>query len=145
MMYLPSPAYMGSGIPSSTFASTRSASILGCGCWQHLIDGTDIEVTLVNQVRLLRRPKRPIAGMRFLPARLRTWVLNKILISAQRQDVMQDVVIWRRKTFRSRPLLCRSDGEIMKFRRYCEQFYSDGQLVLADERPDFGMGLTKNS
>ncbi|MDE0694740.1 MAG: Rieske 2Fe-2S domain-containing protein [Boseongicola sp.] len=101
------------------------------------IDGTDIEITLVSQVRLLRSPKRPIAGMRFLPAKLRTRILNRIMISAQRQDVMQDVDIWRRKTFRPRPLLCRSDGEIMKFRRYCEQFYPDGEPLLADERTEF--------
>lgn len=102
------------------------------------IDGTDIEITLVSQVRLLRSPKRPIAGMRFLPAKLRTRVMNKILVSAQQQDVLQDVVIWRRKTFRPRPLLCRSDGEIMKFRRYCEQFYPDGELLLGDARPESG-------
>ncbi len=101
------------------------------------IDGTDIEMTLVSQVRLLRSPKRPVAGMRFLPVKLRTRVMNKILVSAQRQDVLQDVVIWRRKTFRPRPLLCRSDGEIMKFRRYCEQFYPDGKLLLADERLEY--------
>ena len=95
-------------------------------------------MTLVSQVRLLRSPKRPIAGMRFLPVKLRTRILNKILVSAQRQDVMQDVVIWRRKTFRPRPLLCRSDGEIMKFRRYCEQFYPGGNLLLAEERLEFG-------
>ena len=101
------------------------------------VDGTDIEMTLVSQVRLLRSPKRPIAGMRFLPVKLRTRILNKILVSAQRHDVMHDVVIWRRKTFRPRPLLCRSDGEIMKFRRYCEQFYPGGQPLLADERIEF--------
>ena len=87
------------------------------------VDGTDVEMTLVNQVRLLRRPKRPVAGMRFLPVGLRTRLLNRILASAQRKDVMQDVAIWRGKTYRPRPRLCRSDGEIMKFRRYCEQFY----------------------
>ena len=109
------------------------------------IDGTDIEVTLVSQVRLLRSPKRPIAGMRFFPLGLRTWILNKILISAQRHDVMQDVVIWRRKTFRPRPLLCRSDGEIMKFRRYCEQFYPGGKLLLADERLEFKKSANSSS
>ena len=91
------------------------------------VDGTDIEMTLVSQTRLLRRPKRPVAGMRFLPVRLRTWLLNRILASAQRKDVLQDVAIWSRKTFLPRPLLCRSDGETMKFRRYCEQFYPNGQ------------------
>ena len=61
-------------------------------------DGTDIEMTLACQTRLLRRPKRPVAGMRFLPVRLRTWILNRILVSAQRHDVLQDVAIWRRKS-----------------------------------------------
>ena len=89
------------------------------------IDGEFIEMTLVSQVRNLGKPKRPIAGMRFLPVRLRTRIMNRIIVAAQMRDVMQDVVIWSRKRYRSRPLLCRSDGEIIKFRRYCEQFYKD--------------------
>ena len=45
--------------------------------------------------------------------------------SAQKRDVMQDVAIWSRKRYRPRPRLCRSDGEIGLFRRYCEQFYPE--------------------
>ena len=89
------------------------------------VDGEIVEMTLVSQVRELDRPKRPIAGMRFLPVRLRTRIMNRIIIVSQMRDVMQDVVIWSRKRYRSRPLLCSSDGEIIKFRRYCEQFYPD--------------------
>ena len=89
------------------------------------IDGEIIEMTLVSRVRKLARPKRPIAGMCFLPVGLRTRIMNRIIITAQMRDVMQDVVIWGRKQYRSRPLLCRSDGEIIKFRRYCEQFYPE--------------------
>ena len=92
------------------------------------IDGELVEMTLVSQVRRLLKPKRPIVGMRFLPVRLRTRLMNKIIVTAQKHDVLQDVVIWGRKRYRLHPALCRSDGPIGKFRRYCEQFYPDGQL-----------------
>ena len=94
------------------------------------IDGRLIEVTLVGQVREMRKPKRPIVGLRFLPLSLRARMMNRIILSAQKRDVMQDVVIWGRKQYRSRPRLCQSDGEIGMFRRYCSQFYPD--------RPDSG-------
>ena len=101
------------------------------------IDGENVELTLVSQVRLLRKPKRPVAGMRFLPVGLRTRIMNRIVIAAQGRDVMQDVVIWSRKRYRPRPFLCRSDGEIGIYRRYCEQFYPDGRVCArqAAERP----------
>ena len=38
---------------------------------------------------------------------------------------VQDVIIWSRKQYRSRPRLCRSDGKIMSFRAYCAQFYTN--------------------
>ena len=59
----------------------------------------------------------------FLPRRLRAPIINKFIAAIQHRDVLQDVVIWSRKRFRSRPRLCRSDGEIMPFRTYCAQFY----------------------
>ena len=87
------------------------------------VDGTFIDLVLVSQVRELRKPKRPIAGLRFLPVKLRTTLMNKILISAQKRDVLQDVAIWGRKRHLPDPRLCRSDGAIGKYRRYCRQFY----------------------
>ena len=97
------------------------------------IDGEVVEMTLVSQVRRLTRPRRPIVGLRFLPPRLRTRVMNKIIIAAQKRDVLQDVVIWGRKRYLPHPQLCRSDGPIGKFRRYCEQFYPDGQVGSRNE------------
>lgn len=90
------------------------------------IDGETIELTLVSQMRRLTKPKRPVVGMRFLPARLRTRIMNRIVIAVQARDVMQDVAIWSRKRHRPRPFLCRSDGEIGAYRRYCRQFYPGG-------------------
>ncbi len=89
------------------------------------LDGETIEMVLASQVRALRKPKRPLVGLRFLPLRLRTRLMNQILLSAQRHDVMQDVTLWSRKRYREAPSLCASDGEVGIFRRYCRQFYPD--------------------
>ena len=89
------------------------------------VDGTLIDLSLVSQVGEIRSPKRWIAGLGFLPLRLRAPIMNKFIAALQHRDVLQDVVIWRRKRYRSRPRLCRSDGEIMPYRVYCAQFYPD--------------------
>ncbi len=98
------------------------------------VDGALIDFTLVSQVREIRKPKRWIAGLGFLSVRLRTILMNKILAYFQLKDVLQDVVIWRHKQYRSRPRLCRSDGEIMPYRAYCAQFYADQRYPQAPSR-----------
>ena len=90
------------------------------------VDGTVIDLVLAGQVRELRKPKRLIAGLAFLPVKLRTKVMNKIWAFMQRRDVLQDVEIWSRKSYRPHPRVCRSDGPIGRYRRYCKQFYPYG-------------------
>ena len=87
------------------------------------VDGKVVEMTLVNRLQKMTRPKRPIVGLRFLPLDLRTRIMNRIIVLSQKHDVMQDVVVWSRKRYEENPALCRSDGEIGKFRHYCRQFY----------------------
>ncbi len=89
------------------------------------VDGTLIDLSLVSQAREIRKPKRWIAGLGFLPVRLRAPLMNKFMAAQQFHYVKQDVIIWSRKQYRQRPRLCRSDGEIMLFRAYCAQFYPD--------------------
>ena len=89
------------------------------------VDGTLIDMSLVSQVREIRSPRRWIAGLGFLPVKMRAPIMNRFIMSRQRQDVLQDVVIWSRKRYRSLPRLARSDGEIMTFRSYCAQFYPE--------------------
>ena len=100
------------------------------------VDGTLIDLVLVSQVREMRNPKRPIVGLRFVPLSLRARIMSQILISVQKQDVLQDVVIWSRKQYRPRPRLCRSDGEIGMYRRYCKQFYPDHEDSVQDDPSD---------
>ncbi len=89
------------------------------------VDGILIDMSLVSQVREIRKPARKIAGLGFLPVGWRAPLMNKFMVSLQKHDVLQDVVIWSRKQYRSRPRLSRSDNRIMPFRHYCAQFYAD--------------------
>lgn len=91
------------------------------------VDGTLVELVLVGQMREIIRPKRPIVGLKFVPKCLRAKIMNNIMLSVQKRDVLQDVVIWRSKKYRSRPRLCRSDGGMGTYRRYCQQFYPELQ------------------
>ena len=98
------------------------------------VDGTLIDLTIVSSVRSLRAPNRPVVGLKFLPWRLRAPILNKFVADFQIRDVKQDVVIWSRKHYVPRPRLVRTDGEIMKFREYCAQFYPETGLCQSATR-----------
>lgn len=89
------------------------------------IDGTLIDLVLVSQLREIRKPGRFITGLGFLPMKLRNRLMNHILLSQQKRDVLQDVVIWESKRFRTPPRLCKADGPIGLYRRYCRQFYPE--------------------
>ena len=89
------------------------------------INRTEIELTLVSQSRDVQKPKRFVVGLGFVPLRLRTPLMNRIMIRAQKTDVAQDVIIWERKQYKARPRLSRADGEVAVYRRYCDQFYGD--------------------
>ena len=92
------------------------------------VDGTLIDLVLVSQLREIRRPRRFISGLGFLPSKLRRSLMNQILLTQQKRDVLQDVAIWERKRFRTPPRLCKSDGPIGMYRRYCRQFYPESSM-----------------
>ncbi|MDE2793656.1 MAG: Rieske 2Fe-2S domain-containing protein [Gemmatimonadota bacterium] len=89
------------------------------------VDGTRIALTLVTQVREIRKPGRFFAGLGFLPTRFRHGLMSRFILSEERRFVLQDVVIWERKQYRAPPRLSRADGPIGKFRLYCRQFYPE--------------------
>ena len=93
------------------------------------VDGTHVDLVLVSQVREIRKPRQFIAGLGFLPVKLRHRLMNLFLLSGEKRYVLQDVVIWERKQYRSPPRLCRADGPIGQYRRYCQQFYPDPTIA----------------
>lgn len=60
-------------------------------------------------------------------------VLNKIITLALRNksikeishNLKQDIPIWENKLYRSQPILSSSDGPIIQYRRWTQQFFSD--------------------
>ena len=96
------------------------------------MDGTLLDLVLVSQLREIRKPRRFITGLGFLPGKLRQKSMNQILLSQQKRDVIQDVVIWEGKRFRTPPRLCRADGPIGTYRRYCRQFYPEDAPSVED-------------
>ena len=87
------------------------------------VDGDQIDLSIVSQLREMTLPRGLAWPLNALPRTRRTSLLNRFLNYIQHRDVLQDVTIWSRKQYRARPRLCRSDGEIMKYRSYCSQFY----------------------
>ena len=106
------------------------------------IDGTNVEVTLFSQVKEIASPKRLLVGLGFLPKKFRAPLMNKFIAAYQIQDVKKDVIIWNRKKYRSRPRLFRLDGDIMPFRKYCEQFYPSTKTA-APTPPDTAIEETQ--
>ena len=87
------------------------------------VDGTLVDLVLVSQVREIRKPGRFFTGLGFVPMKWRHRLMNFFILQEEKRYVMQDVVIWERKRYRSPPRLCRADGPIGTYRRYCRQFY----------------------
>lgn len=87
------------------------------------VDGDCIDVVLATRVKQLRKPKRAIVGMGFLPVNFRTNLMNRVVLGGHKKEVMDDVCIWRNKRYATQPRLSKSDGEIGRYRRYCRQFY----------------------
>lgn len=93
------------------------------------VDGTFIDLTLASRVGDMRRPKRAAFGFRFLPLRARVDVMNRLVLAKEAGYVSEDVLIWRRKRYLPHPRLNRADGEILAYRRYCDQFYGNERVT----------------
>ena len=96
------------------------------------VDGKLIDLSVVSQVREIRKPNRWLAGLGFLPPKQRAPVMNRLVLAYQRRDVLQDVVVWSHKRPVPNPRLARSDGEIMAYRRWCAQFYPETPVSVGD-------------
>ena len=67
--------------------------------------------------------------------------MNKFIASQQKRDVRQDVVIWSRKKYQSRPCLCLSDTDIVEYWTYCAQFYADANCYSIPANSPFAISI----
>ena len=89
------------------------------------VDYTHAEMVIVLQVRRWEPGQKWLAALllKCLPT---SW-LPRFFISRVKHDVRQDMTIWESKRYQPLPILSRADGEIMTYRKYCEQFYPEAE------------------
>ncbi|WP_193199912.1 Rieske 2Fe-2S domain-containing protein [Nostoc sp. MG11] len=54
-----------------------------------------------------------------------TSALTPLLVKTLENEVKKDFPIWKNKLYRTHPILCEGDGEIMRYRYWASQFYSE--------------------
>ena len=85
------------------------------GVGNALSTATLIDLSIVSRMRTLHKPERPIAGLSFLPTRMRAPIVNKFIADLQIRDVPTGTSSsGSRKHYVPRPRLVRTDGEIGK-------------------------------
>jgi len=81
-----------------------------------------------------------VGNTREMPDPDYTREIDEIFWSAFVVDFVKDFPIWENKTYLPRPLLSSSDGPIIKYRRWAEQFYeAPGVSNAIDAAPDVGV------
>ena len=89
------------------------------------IDDTHVEMVVALQVKRWAPGEKRLAA--FLTRCLPPGWLPRFFISRVKHDVRQDIRVWANKRYQPLPILSRSDGEIMAYRKYCEQFYPEAE------------------
>lgn len=87
------------------------------------VDGNHIDYSLAVD------PKDTSNWTRFLPGFLRQWVIPKLILNDLVLEVGRDTEIWSRQLYQPHPVFSRADGDLFRFRRYCEQFYGEAQAA----------------
>ena len=91
------------------------------------IDGTHVEMVVALQVKRWEPGEKRLAA--FLTRCLPSGWLPRFFISRVKHDVRQDIMVWANKRYQPLPILSRSDGEVMTYRKYCEQFYPEAEQL----------------
>ena len=89
------------------------------------VDDTQVELVVALEARRWEPGQKWLATL-LLKGLPESW-LPRFFVSRVKHDVRQDVQIWENKRYQPRPILSRSDGEIMTYRKYCEQFYPEAE------------------
>ena len=87
------------------------------------IDEEHVNFVMAIQTKDIERPNVLIPGLSLLPRRLLNYWLRKIFFKIYMTDISQDFHIWENKKYLTYPRLGPAEQDILRFRRYCEQFH----------------------
>jgi hypothetical protein len=68
-------------------------------------------------------------SMKALPDEKATESISELNAQITNEQFRQDIPIWENKIYRDRPIITKTDGPVVQYRRWFRQFYSalDGQ------------------
>lgn len=85
------------------------------------VDGDKVDILVSAKVRAL--DDGGIKALGLVPKKLREKIMLPLVMYEFKKNIERDFMVWENKSYNEYPLLTRSDGDIIKFRRYCTQFY----------------------
>ena len=89
------------------------------------IDGEFVDFVMTLQLSKIGNPNKLVPGLGLLPAKAVQKLLRKLFFSLYLHDISQDFSIWNNKRYLEHPRLTSAESGILKFRRFCEQFYEE--------------------
>lgn len=90
------------------------------------IDGEHFEAYVGVQTQLVANGNGAFRARaaRHVLRHLFTGPITSFISYEAAKEFSKDIKIWNHRRYLEHPILCASDGELHKFRRYCQQFYS---------------------
>ncbi len=85
------------------------------------LDGEIVEILVSAKVQAL--DGGGIKAIRLVPKKWRQKINLPLVMYEFKRNIERDFMVWENKAYIEYPLLTEADGEILKFRRYCQQFY----------------------
>ncbi len=90
--------------------------------WLFGVPQRDALLTLNYAVAVRENPSQRLQVLKWLPTQWRTLLVCKLVHMETSLTLEQDREIWNSKRFRASPRLANTDGSILAYRRYCQQF-----------------------
>lgn len=94
------------------------------------IDGKEIKLHIALSMNEKTRPAKINPLLALLPRALVNRIMLHATFKGYKHDVMQDFIIWKNKTYISRPALAAGDGPVGQYRLWTRQFDTDIPLRL---------------
>ena len=89
------------------------------------IDGSKVDFVMAMQMKDIERPNALVPGLGLVPKRVLNAALLRVFFNVYRKDISQDFEIWENKKYLVYPRVGPDERPIVRFRRYCQQFYTD--------------------
>ena len=85
------------------------------------VDGETVDVLVSAKVQALDGD----GFLRHVPKKILEAFMLPLVLYEFKKNIERDFMVWENKSYNERPMLNKTDGDILKFRRDCTQFYPE--------------------